>query len=43
MFFGADISPIGWNENGIGVRWGKQKIASAAFMPLTQNGDNFAL
>jgi hypothetical protein len=41
MFFGADISPIGWNENGIGVRWGKQKIASAASAVLTENNNDF--
>jgi hypothetical protein len=30
MFYGAEISPIGWDENGIGVWWGEQKIALAA-------------
>jgi hypothetical protein len=41
MFSGAEISPIGWYENGIGVRWGEQKIASAAHLLLTKNSDNF--
>ena len=41
MFYGAEISPIGWDENGIGVWWGEQKIALAASPLLTKNSDNF--
>jgi hypothetical protein len=41
MFYGAEISPIGWDENGIGVWWGEQKIALAAPPLLTKNSDNF--
>jgi hypothetical protein len=41
MFYGVEISPIGRDENGIGVRWGEQKIALAAPPLLTKNSDNF--
>ena len=41
MFSGAEISPIGWNENGIGVRGGEQEIPSAASPVLTQNSNDF--
>jgi hypothetical protein len=41
MFYGVEISPIGWDENGIGVWWGEQKIALAAPPLLTKNSDNF--
>ena len=41
MLYGVEISPIGWDENGIGVWWGEQKIALAAPPLLTKNSDNF--
>jgi hypothetical protein len=41
MFSGAEISPIGWNENGIGVRRGEQEIPSAASPVLTKNSNDF--
>ena len=41
MFYGVEISPIGRDENGIGVWWGEQKIALAAPPLLTKNSDEF--
>jgi hypothetical protein len=41
MFSGAEISPIGRNENGIGVRWGKQEIPPAVPPSLTKNSNDF--
>ena len=41
MFYdGVEISPVGRDENGIGVWWGEQKIALAAPPLLTKNSDN---
>ena len=40
MFSGAEISPIGWNENGIGVRWGEQKMRATVLPLLTKNSNN---
>src|SRR5271157_1575977 len=42
MFSGAEISPIGWNENGIGVRWGEQKIRATVLPLLTKNSNNLS-
>jgi hypothetical protein len=41
MFSGTEISPIGRNEKGIGVRRGEQEIPSTASAVLTKNNNDF--
>jgi hypothetical protein len=38
----TEISPVGWNENGIGTRGREQKIQSTVFLLLTKNRDVFS-
>ena len=42
MFSGTEISPIGRNENGIGVRRSEQKMPSAVLTLLTKNRKNLS-
>jgi hypothetical protein len=42
MFSGAEISPVGGNENGIAIRRGQQKMRAAVLPSLTKHGNNLS-